>query len=171
MSVGLRLEVLGTPNITRGMESLMQHLGKDLKPMFEAIQSWWYNWQAEIFAGEGSSLGSSWAPLSEKYAKWKAKAAPGRPILELTGRLANAMAGAKSEGAWEDIKKREMRLGIEGIPYWAAHNFGFETIPQRKYIDTTKRALVMLDKDMQEVLADAKRKILGAMGGPGGLAR
>ncbi len=33
-------------------------------------------------------VGPSFAPLSDKYAKWKAKAFPGKPIMSLTGRSA-----------------------------------------------------------------------------------
>jgi len=169
--IKLKLDIIGEKSVVRGMDALIQHLGKDLRPMLEAVREWWYSWQSAVFAEEGSELlGRKWQPLSHNYAAWKERHFPGRPILELTGALRDAMTG-KGSGAWRKVEKKSMTLGTQGIDYTFAHNFGTDRLPARKFIGSTREALVDLDKRMQDVLADVKRDILREMGGPGGMAR
>lgn len=171
MSVTFKLDIVGTEGFARTVDAIAQHMGKDLRPMLREIRNWWHTWQDSVFASEGGEI-SRWAPLSEKYKKWKEKHYPGQPILQLTGKLRAAMTGSKADGAWEKLRAKDMTLGIEGIAYWATHNFGRKPIPQRKYLDATKAAQIDLEKNyMMRVLADIKRAILREAGGPGGMAR
>jgi phage gpG-like protein len=171
MTTGIKLDIVGTDGFSRSMDALAQHLGEDLRPMLRAIRDWWHTWQDAVFASEGGEI-EQWAQLSPKYKEWKEKKYPGQPILQLTGKLRAAMTGDGGSGAWEKVNRKDMTLGIEGIPYWVAHNFPGGKIPQRKFVDTTKQAQVDLEKRyLQPLLADIKREILRAAGGPGGMAR
>ena len=59
-------------------------------------------WVRESLLGIDRSrkyVGPSFAPLSDKYAKWKAKAFPGKPIMSLTGRSAAQLAVIEKKGS------------------------------------------------------------------------
>jgi phage gpG-like protein len=172
MSLSIDIKVEGVDRVSRSMTALTNHMSKDLRPFFKIVQNWWYSFQDEAFANEGPPVeDSGWAELSPKYAKWKAKRAPGAPILTLTGKLRDAMAGSKRQGAWEQLKSRWMKLGISGIPYWATHNFGRKPIPQRRFLNITREMMADLDRRVGAELARIKRIMLAELGGPGGLAR
>ncbi|HID08258.1 MAG TPA: hypothetical protein EYP10_14050 [Armatimonadetes bacterium] len=76
-----------------GVESVIQELGgyrdraKDLSPVWRMIARDMMDLERKVFASRGAILGASWAPLSPRYAKWKARHYPGRPIMVRSGRL------------------------------------------------------------------------------------
>lgn len=82
--------------------------------------------------------GAAWAPLSPRYAKIRK---PG-PILVQSGRLRAAVQGKSSEYV-ENIGKKNLTLGVSGIPYARVHQYGYppRNTPQRSYI-LTQRGLV-----------------------------
>ena len=85
-----------------------------------------------------------WATLSAKYAAWKAKYFPGRPLLVLSGRM---KAGFRWKG-----KKRSMQIinrvaaGQRGnkTPRWQWHQHGTSQMPARPMLQVT-------DKDLAEL--------------------
>ena len=48
--IKLKLDIVGQDSIRRGMDALINHLGKDLRPMLETIRDWWWTWQSAVFA-------------------------------------------------------------------------------------------------------------------------
>lgn len=52
------------------------------------VTSWW----RRQFETQGAFAGDPWAPLSPTYAVWKASRAPGKPILQLTGAMKQAVS-------------------------------------------------------------------------------
>lgn len=77
-----------------------------------------------------------WGQLSKKYAKWKMKNYGKRIAnLVLTGRLHDAVNGGP--GWFATIGKNEAEWGIRGIPYAAAHQFGYKKMPARPYFVTS----------------------------------
>ena len=166
MTLRVELKVIGQKNVVRSMDALAQHCGSDLTLMFKAIRKWWHKWQGEVFDSEGSVLGQKWAPLSPLYGKWKKHYFPGRPILQLWGRLSPAVRG--EAGSWDKIEKQWAEIGIKGIPveYALTHNFGDpkNNLPARTFLKTTPKAMVALDKELQKVLASIKRVVLREAG-------
>ncbi|WP_064257785.1 phage virion morphogenesis protein [Rhodococcus sp. HS-D2] len=59
----------------KDMQPAMQDVGKYLKGFFSG----------EVFASRGGAIGERWPRLSTKYAAWKARKYPGRPVLVRTG--------------------------------------------------------------------------------------
>lgn len=90
---------------------------------------------ARVFAAQfetaGSRMGSKWAPLSPKYAKQKARAFPGQPLMVATGDLRKSLA-FRPLGI-EEITSSKMVIGT-AIPYAAYHQAGAGRLPQRKLI-------------------------------------
>lgn len=68
----------------------MASLLLDLRPFWPKIVPLFVQWQAAQFATEGGFMGDPWAPLSPRYAEWKAAHYPGKPILQAEGDLRRA---------------------------------------------------------------------------------
>ena len=88
----------------------------------------------EIEAKKFSS--NDWEPLDSKYAAWKAKRFPGKPILRATDLLFNALT---SDGG-NSIKRStetsiELGAGGEAGARGTWHQLGLGRLPQRKVID------------------------------------
>jgi phage gpG-like protein len=76
------------------------------------------------FASEGSKgQHGRWAALSPRYRAWKEKHFPGKPILQLTGRLIDSF----SEGSPDHVDRREAQSFEWGtsVPYAIFHQFGW----------------------------------------------
>ncbi len=79
-----------------------------LEPVFEASV------QAQL-DGQGVGPAGPYAELSTSYAEWKSKAAPGLPILELTGRMSSALTNGSSPEAWRQWSATDFSFGTTGV--------------------------------------------------------
>lgn len=78
------------------------------------------------FVGDGRVDGlSRYAPLSPRYARWKARRYPGRPILTASGRLQRETTGAKTT-----LTKTRLEIRIP-TPYAIFHQRGTSKMPAR----------------------------------------
>lgn len=84
--------------------------------------------------GSGPITGA-WAPLTEKYAKWKARKYPGKPILELTGALRAALTTSTDSKALRSTVGNSLSYGTKGIEYASAHQTGTPKMVQRPPFD------------------------------------
>jgi phage gpG-like protein len=71
----------------------------------------------------GQGQHGRWAPLSPRYRTWKEKHFPGKPILQLTGRL----FGSFSDGHPDHVDRRSETMLEWGssVPYGIFHQFGW----------------------------------------------
>ena len=107
--VTLRLSVLGTVQLGRAVAGRIR-LVSDFTPVFHQIRDDYHDMEEAAFAQEGSYEGNpAWAPLSAKYAAWKAKRFPGARILYRTGALYKAVTGGA--GHIERIAPFHLELG------------------------------------------------------------
>jgi len=120
---------------------------KDLRPAWLVIRNDLRNvvWKQQ-FETEGGYAGSGWEPLSDKYAAWKEKHYPGKPILQLTGQLKKSFTEdfRGSNGGYyqllapsfmevgSDLKVGKYNLGL-------LHQTGTENMPARKVVELTSR--------------------------------
>lgn len=100
-----------------------------LTPVFEAAEKRQFDAQ-----GAGPVAGS-WNPLSEAYAAWKAKKYPGRPILQRTGALLEALTVASSPFAARDFNASTFLFGTAGVEYASFHQLGTSKMPARPPFD------------------------------------
>lgn len=98
-------------------------------PIFEAEV-------ARQFAAEGQGPNrGSWAELSPAYGEWKEAHYPGKPILELTGKLREALTSSSADGALRDYDESSFNYGTQGIEYASRHQSGTGRMPDRPPFD------------------------------------
>jgi phage gpG-like protein len=92
------------------------------RPAFEAIADHQQTIWKKQFAQEGGYTNRSrWSPLSPRYAAWKQRHYPGKPILQLTGALFNSLT--RRPFGVEEITAHTMVIGTD-VPYAKYHQVG-----------------------------------------------
>lgn len=76
----------------------------------------------EGMVSQGGVFDANWPRLSQKYALYKAKKFPGRPIMERSGKL-------KESWAWNSTDS-SVDIG-NNADYWEYHQSGTEKMPKR----------------------------------------
>lgn len=103
--------------------------------------------------------GQRWKPYSPKYLARRKKMGFGAgQMLVLTGEMKDAARGGS--GWYQDLKKKELTIGIKRRKWWEYHQFGAGKIPQRPYFmtkddDLPARAWTWLLDKAQEMFEDA----------------
>ena len=108
----------------------------DFGPVFQDVVKLFRKHEARQFSTEGKATGGKWTALSPAYATWKKKNFPGRPILQRSGALLNALARG-GPGSITKIGKAEMVIGLDSSTrigkYGEAHSRGVNK-PGRPYL-------------------------------------
>lgn len=89
------------------------------------------------FASKGASIGTSWPALNAKYARWKQKEFPGKPMLVRSGRLVNSLIGKTNDTVDPNNTGNKIVFGTT-VPYAGIHQLGGPKIPTRKFLQITK---------------------------------
>ena len=106
-----------------------KHILPRLIPLFEGEVS-------KQFEGRGVGPQSgSWAALSSKYAAWKERVTPGRPLLVLSGALGAALTESADTNAERTINGDSLTYGTKGVPYATFHQTGTGKMPARPVFD------------------------------------
>jgi len=92
--IEIRITVQGEQRLRQAFADLVRSI-QDYSPAWEVITRNFQRAMRGQFGSQGARGGKTWAPLSRAYSRWKERVAPGRPILILTGRLAESLV---SEG-------------------------------------------------------------------------
>lgn len=106
----------------------------------------------EQFTSQGTRGGSRWVPLSKKYARWKELHHPGKPILQLSGRLLTSLSARTSDTTYNVTKKS-----------WSK----FTTLPYAARQDRTRPVIQLTDEDQAaftKIFDDFAREQLKAAG-------
>ena len=114
-----------------GLEKWASLIG-DWRPVWEDVVLLFHRHERRHFDTEGLATGPAFAPLSERYERWKSANYPGRPILELLSHLRDALVSGVGPGAIERITAGGVEVGVDGakIPYAVAHSRGIG-VPRR----------------------------------------
>ncbi len=89
--VQIQFSVLGEMQLNRAIAGRIRDTS-DFSGPFRQVADDLVDMEQEAFAREGAYEGNPvWAPLKDRYARWKAKHYPGKKILERTGRLLRLM--------------------------------------------------------------------------------
>lgn len=100
-----------------------------LTPIFEQAME-------RQFAAEGAGpRRGHWSPLTEKYAEWKSRNFPGNPILQLSGRLKQALTQSSSPFARRVFSGDTFDFGTTGVPYATFHQLGTVKMVDRAIYD------------------------------------
>ena len=138
------------------------------KNVLQNLQPFWEDYAtpavieeiARIFVTEGYG---TWAPLSPKYAVWKAKHYPGKSILRLTDAYFKASTQKGEGGNIAHYTKDYMEWGADlgyfeslvGFPYPIVHEKGGSKHPQRAVYELAEQS-----ETLQNALVDALGKWL-----------
>src|SRR5580765_3894261 len=106
---------------------LMSGAVNDWRPYWADIAAVFYISESARFSSGGFG---TWPPLSDGYARWKAKHYPGRPILVRTGALQESLTSRTGAGAIYEESPLELNLGTN-IPYAKYHQTGTSKMPAR----------------------------------------
>lgn len=108
---------------------------RNMKPAMEQVAQLAVDAVRDQFETEGSHFGESqWAALSPRYKVWKQRVAPGKPILELTGKLRRYVAPTAAQNAgFYKANSRLMEVGVlyRQVPYAKYHQEGGKHLPAR----------------------------------------
>lgn len=87
------------------------------------------------FEAEGNGASGGWAALSPKYAERKEREWPGKPILERTGALREALTSSESTHARRIVTVDQFDFGTDGLEYASFHQLGTHHMPARPPFD------------------------------------
>ena len=82
----ITFEVAGDEQLKRSFSRFGEQ-AKDLSEPFREIVKDFHKIEKRQFESEGSYGSGGWQPLSPRYAAWKAKKHPGRPLMVVSGLL------------------------------------------------------------------------------------
>jgi phage gpG-like protein len=132
--VQLDIETVGDERFVRGFNRYVSMM-KDFRPVFDDIREDFQAIEKRVFRAQGTP--ESFAPLSEKYKKWKDRHYPGKPIMQLRGYLVGAMTGDTADTINRQ-RKKEAEFGTT-LPYAHRHQMGTLGMPQRKFVQITAK--------------------------------
>lgn len=134
-------EVAGEVQIARLFSRFADGV-EDISDPLEEIADDFFEVEQRLFDSEGGTGGhGAWAPLSPAYARWKAKAFPGRKILVAENRMKQSLTTMTGDSVRE-IEQLELKVGTRirskrGFPYPVAHQApqAGSSLPRRRPID------------------------------------
>ena len=117
-----------------------------------------------IFATEGYG---TWAPLSPRYARQKAKHYPGKTILRRKDTFFQAVTRKDVQGNRYFRDADEMAWGVDiawfkstyGFPYPVAHEFGTDKMPARPVFSTAAESEILQNKLVEGLKEYLHKKI------------
>ena len=153
----LAFVIEGDDKLQRALEKLDLSF-KDFRPVFIEASKLFYEFEAEAFASEGaSSRAGRWAGLTRQYARWKQKAAPGKPLLELTGALKASLTRPNARGSIRRVTEDEMIIG-SAIAYSKFLQEGTRKMVARPPIALTEQQERRLVRFIRDGLADTVKR-------------
>ena len=113
----------------------------------------------EQFAAEGfGPVVGHWAPLSVSYAKVKEARYPGKPILEPSGAMREALTSTSSPWAAREYSASDLAFGTQGLHYASFHQVGGVRLPARPPFDFGPSVDEKLVKAAQLGMVDGLRE-------------
>lgn len=147
------------PDSKRLIEKLSRAGLLDLRPIFKAVGISYRREVKAIFERkQPRDPKYKWAPLSERYKKWKEAHYPGRPILVLTGKLKKSMTELGSDGNFQEIGKESAVFGST-VTYGYFHDEGTDVLPQRNFsIPNDRRKKILEDQIERDIVKQVENK-------------
>ncbi len=139
MATRLQLSFYGDRQLDRTLAKF--NAAKDMRPAWQSLAARFTRMEAKQFGSQGGFGSGGWAPLSPRYAAWKAKHYPGKGILVRTGELRRSLT--QRPLGTEVLEKSFMVIG-SNVEYGAHHQRG-GGLPRRRPVefpDAERRAWV-----------------------------
>ena len=131
MAVRFTFTVEGEAQIDRTLARFADNVS-DALPLWDKLADRFASIERRQFATEGAYGSGGWPALSPRYAAGKARAYPGKPILERDGDLKRSLT-VRPVGV-EVLTPGSMTVG-SGIDYGRFHQAGAGNLPQRRPVE------------------------------------
>ncbi|MFT4471703.1 phage virion morphogenesis protein [Arthrobacter sulfonylureivorans] len=138
MGAKMRLSGDGFRPLIMDLERYSSRAG-DAEPMFQGMADQVAAENLQQFTALGAYYGARWKPLSPRYAAWKKKRYPSKPLMVLSGLLRESLT--ERPMGIDEVWDRGMVVGT-AVPYARYHQKGNpETnLPQRKLVGRPTKA-------------------------------
>lgn len=152
----LTAEVDGDKQFDRSFARFGEQL-RDFRQLWPGVITELRKITAEQFAGTGIGPSGKWKPLSKAYGAWKAKAFPGKPILQRTGALINSLTKNTGNSLVQALPD-SLTFG-SSLPYGGFHQARLPRtrLPRRPVFDLTEEHKIRLTRVIQARLVKAGR--------------
>ena len=118
------------------------------------------NWTERIdkaFSSKGKSIGYDWPNLNKKYAAWKNRYFPNRPLLVLRGHLRDSLTNESSrQMVFNRAGGRQLIIGTR-IKYAKFHQYGTKKMPARPFVKVDQGLVNDWAKEMRKDVEKAMK--------------
>ena len=128
--VTLAFEFFGEPQLARTLERF-GGAEVDLSRAWTQITALFLDAERRQFASQGAYGSGGWAPLSPKYARWKARHYPGKPILRRTDELFRSL----TVGPQVRIARPRLLVLGSAVSHGVYHTRGEGNLPRRRPVE------------------------------------
>lgn len=147
----------GTQVLNRAFNRVEEYIS-DFRSIWPSAAGEIYAINAEQFESEGAAGASGrWAALSPAYAKFKAIAFPGQPILQAEGNLIASLTDPEAPDAIYRPLPDELIIGSRD-PKARAHHRGLGHLPARPIFSFTEQQKRRIQKAIQRNLVAFTRR-------------
>ncbi len=157
--VTITIETIGEERFIREFNRIEADMA-DMRPIFQDISLDFYRREKQIFARQGDPAG--FKPLSAAYKKWKSLNAPGKKIMQLSGRLRLSLVDPDRAKAGDVVKKIGRKSAEFGsiVPYVHRHQMGTRGMPKRMIVQLTEKDKIRWGRMIHEWAKDLIREHL-----------
>lgn len=162
--IEFRSELRGYPGLLNAFDQLAESI-QDYSPAWPSIRRVFREIMVGQFTSQGSRGGRKWANLSKGYKRWKERVAPGRPILFLTGRMAESLISETSDSINES-DSLSLSMGTR-VHYAKYHQGGTTSFSYAGVSYSTRlpaRPIINLKKNDYELMASYMVDLSGGYG-------
>lgn len=131
MPLRLSFDFYGDQQLERTLDRFGD-AAEDMRPAWDAIAEDFADVERRQFSTEGGYGSGGWAPLSPRYAAWKARAYPGKPILQREGDLVRSLT--ERPFGIEVILPARMVIGSD-VEHGQYHQHGGPRLPRRRPVE------------------------------------
>lgn len=150
-------EIEGVEVLNRAFNRV-EHFISDFRPIWPSVAGEIYAINAEQFESEGAAGRSGrWAALSPAYARFKAIAFPGQPILQAEGHMVESLTDPDAPDAVYQPTQDELIIGTRD-PKAIAHHRGAGNLPARPIFSFTEQHKRRMQKAIQGELVEFTRR-------------
>lgn len=149
--------VAGVEVLNRAFNRVEEYIS-DFRSIWPDVAAEIYAINAEQFESEGSAGASGkWAALSPAYARFKAIAFPGQPILQAEGHMVESLTDPEALDAIYRPEQNVLTIGSQD-PKARAHHLGLGNLPARPIFSFSERQKRRIQKAIQKNLVEFTRR-------------
>lgn len=149
--------VQGVEVLNRAFNRVEEHIS-DFRSIWPDVAAEIYAINAEQFQSEGAAGASGkWAALSSAYARFKAIAFPGQPILQAEGHMVESLTDPEALDAIYRPEQTVLTIGSRD-PKARAHHLGLGNLPARPIFSFSERQKRRIQKAIQKNLVEFTRR-------------